>query len=343
MKSNIISLFNDDSPDPDSLYCEYGLSQVESMMELLARGEHSDQAGKMVLEHLSTGGKRIRARLSLAAASALGLARQEVIPWAASVELLHNATLIHDDIQDGDTIRRGKPTTWVVHGEGQAINAGDLLLMLPFISLTNLSASDSVRFQLMRRLAEQSASIVRGQVAEMALLENRDLSHQAYLRSVQGKTSGLFSLPVEGAALLSGHSTENSRILGECFSTLGTLFQLQDDILDLYGNKGRDRRGMDICEGKVSALVVRYSELVPDDRESLLAVLKKNRTDTTSEDIFDLTEKFKHSGALEEVLKDVRGLNVEVLSNQYLLRHPSLYAIAEELSALILKPIKHLL
>ena len=84
------------------------------------------------------------------------------VPWAAAVELLHNATLIHDDIQDGDQVRRGQPTTWVRHGQAQAINAGDLLLMLP-LALSQLQTSDSVRWQLSWRLADQAASIVRGQ------------------------------------------------------------------------------------------------------------------------------------------------------------------------------------
>lgn len=342
MKSNVIPLIPN-SLETISLTSNDQISDVEDLMHALAQGKRGELAGQMVTEHLSTGGKRIRARLALSASAALGSSRATSVPWAAAVELLHNATLIHDDIQDGDELRRGQPTTWARHGQAQAINAGDLLLMLPFLALSQLSGSDSVRWQLSWRLADQAASIVRGQVEEMTLLDKEDLSFESYIRAVNGKTSGLFSLPVEGAALLSGHSNESARRIGDAFINLGTLFQLQDDVLDLYGQKGRQMPGMDICEGKVSALVVRHADLKPEHRASLIDILRLPREQTTAKHIAQLSQDFKDSGSLDWVLEDIGQLNQTVQSNPYLHRHPQLFALAQELCDVALKPIQFLL
>ena len=94
------------------------------------------------------------ARLALSALSAVGKARSDGIYWASAVEILHNTTLIHDDIQDGDLCRRGKPTSWVLHGIPQAINAGDLGLMLPFLMINGLEISNEKRCILTQWLAQ---------------------------------------------------------------------------------------------------------------------------------------------------------------------------------------------
>ena len=94
------------------------------------------------------------------------------MPWAAACELVHNATLIHDDIQDGDRVRRDQPTTWVRHGVGQAINAGDLLLMLPFTLLSEIDAFPVAKWRLSEALARAAEQTVRGQSSEMDLASN---------------------------------------------------------------------------------------------------------------------------------------------------------------------------
>ena len=122
MQPKLVLLRHDTEP-PTSLRSAADLDNVERLMRSLASGDRLERAGVMVQEHLATGGKRIRARLAMCATAALGGDRGDAIGWAAAVELLHNATLIHDDIQDGDRMRRGEPTTWVRHGAAQAINA----------------------------------------------------------------------------------------------------------------------------------------------------------------------------------------------------------------------------
>ena len=108
--------------------------------------QHADDfCGNMLQEHIDTGGKRLRATLTLQMAELFQIDHNNALQWALAVELLHNATLIHDDIQDGDRTRRNRPTTWTIHGVPQAINAGDLGLMLPYQCIENMNISETVR------------------------------------------------------------------------------------------------------------------------------------------------------------------------------------------------------
>ena len=328
------------SPDLPSLRSAVHLDEVENLMRTLAAGSRLERAGVMVQEHLATGGKRIRARLALSAMEALGGRRIDALGWAAAVELLHNATLIHDDIQDGDRMRRGQPTTWVRHGVAQAINAGDLLLMLPFQALAH--ASLEVRWELCRLLSESACSIVRGQVEELGMLPTESLSLAAWRRVVEGKTGGLFSLPVEGAALLAGHAPEEAARIGAAFLPLGVLFQMQDDVLDLYGDKGREAPGADLREGKVSALVVLHLARCPEDSDWLLELLRTPREQTAQHDVDEAIARFRESGALADAQREILDLLSQVEGSPVLARYPTLRGVALQIAALAMQPIAHL-
>jgi geranylgeranyl diphosphate synthase type I len=318
------------------------LDAVEGLMRQLAAGDRLDRAGLMVQEHLSTGGKRLRARLALLAADALG-AHHDAVPWAAAVELLHNATLVHDDIQDGDRVRRGQPTTWARHGVAQAINAGDLLLMLPTLALDEGELPDALRWALSRCLSAQAAATVRGQTDELDLLPAGRLDAGAYLRAVEGKTGGLFGLPVEGAALIAGCPRPAAAALAAPFAALGVLFQIQDDILDLYGDKGREAPGADLREGKVSVLVVEHLARVPADRARLLALLHAPREATPDAEVQWAIRAFRASGALAAALERVQALADSISEDPALRAHPGLARVAGALLDRVLAPIRHLL
>ena len=317
------------------------LAAVEATMRRIAVGQRLDRAGVMVQEHLSTGGKRLRARLGLAAATALGVG-PGARAWAEAVELLHNATLIHDDIQDGDRVRRGQPTTWVRHGVAQAINAGDLMLMLPFLAIAQGGVPVAIQAALSATLAAQAATTVRGQTDELHLLPGGHLDQASYDRAVRGKTGGLFGLPVEGAALLAGLDDVDAAALARPFGELGLLFQLQDDVLDLYGDKGREQAGADLFEGKVSALVVAHIARRPEDREPLLALLRAPREDTCPVAVAETIADFRSSGALADVLQRIQDIAATVRADEALRRVPALRLVALEITALVLQPIGHL-
>lgn len=319
-----------------------GLAGVEKLMLDLAGGtDGGGFVGFMVRQHLGTGGKRLRARLALAAHEALGRERWAAIPWAAACELLHNATLVHDDLQDGDEMRRGHPTVWARHGAAQAVNAGDLLLMLPFLALERGDAPPHTRFALAAAIAARAAEVVRGQSAEIALGAASTVTRDAYLRAVDGKTGALFQLPVEGAAFLAGLPREQARSLGAAFRGVGVLFQLQDDVLDLYGDKGRGRAGMDLREGKVSALVVEHLEIHPGDGLWLRTLLALPRDRTPDAEVERAIARFRDGGALTGVLLQVARLAREVADAPALRAEPALRRLACDLVAVALEPIAH--
>ena len=308
------------------------LNRVEALMLQLC---DTDVTGRIVQDHLHTGGKRLRARLALSATAALGADPEQGIGWAAACELAHNATLVHDDIEDGDTTRRGHPTVWTLHGVPQAINAGDLLFMLPFLALEHINAEATLRWRLSQTLAARLGAVIRGQGREMALRATWHIDRAAYLDAITGKTSGLFALPVEGAACLAGH---DPLALAKPFSTLGVIFQLQDDVLDLYGNKGREKPGSDLREGKISALVVEHLALCPNDKNWLVDILKAPRQNTSQTDVDAAIKRFADSGALASVLRQIHQM---VQATQQGAPAPLKDLLADILD-LILQPIAHL-
>jgi len=316
-----------------------GLDEVEAMMLALGVGKRLARAGVMAQELLATGGKRVRARLALAAGEALGLQRDDLIAWAAACELLHNATIVHDDIQDGDMHRRGEPTTWVRHGVPQAINAGDLLLMLPFRALEQLEATDQTRWRLSRAIARSAEAAVRGQSFEMDLLGGGRFSWDDWTRAASGKTGALLALPVEGAAILAGLDAATSARLGAEFATLGLIFQLNDDILDISSAKGRPA-GSDLAAGKVSALVVAHLAAHPEDTVWLNTLLTRPRGHVAPEDVALALQKFclSSGGAVEAVRARADALGQSIRTSQTLRAIPDLHALAIDLLTTLVRP-----
>ncbi|MBT6179979.1 MAG: polyprenyl synthetase family protein [Deltaproteobacteria bacterium] len=300
-----------------------------------------DPAAAIAAEHLSTGGKRLRARLAMEAGVRLGASAESMVPWAAACELLHNATLVHDDLQDGDRVRRGQPTMWVKYGAAQAINAGDLMWVAPYLALEKLTCEPATCWELTRLLARQGATVVRGQAIEWEMTQDAVTARETYLRAIRGKTSALFSLPVAGSAVLAGWDVEKAQTLAAAFGDIGLLFQMQDDVLDLFGNKGRAEVGTDLKEGKISALVAQHVALHPEDKEELLKLLKTKRDETSDESVLDMVERFRTGGALLKVCEDILEIHQEACHAAIVQEHPGIQDLMETLTAVILSPIEH--
>jgi geranylgeranyl diphosphate synthase type I len=198
---------------------------------------------------------------------------------------------------------------------------------------------EASRWPLSRALANYAETTVRGQSAELDLLRGQRLDIDHYNEAVAGKTAALFALPVSGALIIAGRATDAVR-LSAPFAELGMLFQLQDDVVDLYGDKGRGERGADIREGKVSALVVEHLERAPRDRSRLVDILSRSRERTSSEDVVWAALRFEESGALDAVLQRIHGIAAQARAE--LSAEPALLAVAEELIARSLAPLAFL-
>jgi geranylgeranyl diphosphate synthase type I len=319
------------------------LDEVKALMLRLAAGQRFERLGAIVQEHLFTGGKRLRARLAIESTEALGGTKSVATAWAAACELLHNATLVHDDLQDSDPMRRGHFTVWVRHGQAQAINAGDLLLMLPFIALEEIPASDGVRWHLSRAIARRAEQTVRGQSMEMCLLSSGQWSWDAYASAARGKTSALMALPVHGAAILAGREPEAAERIADPFLDLGLLFQIQDDVVDLFADKGRGERGGDLREGRVSALVAEHLRLHPGDTAWLVDLLRRSRDETADSDIDRVAERFERGGTLAAVVRRLQDLQASIERSEALDGEPRLRRVAQKLIQLSLSPVRTLM
>lgn len=315
---------------------------VEERMKQLCLGEGDPALGRIAWEHIGSGGKRLRARLALSAVVALGGRLDDGVAWGAACELLHNASLIHDDIQDGDRYRRGKQALWVRHGVAQAINAGDLCVTLGYLAIDTAPLPDALRWQLARVMASSSRKIVEGQAAEMGLLISGVPGWSEYASCVEGKTSALFALPIEGAALIAGRSAAQAASLAAACRPVGLLFQIQDDIVDLYGDNGREMRGSDLAQAsKTSALVVEHLRLHPGERASLLDVLGLPRGETSREAIEQVIARFQSGGALAAVWQRIDAVQRELRASGTLRREPVLHELIERLVTEVLRTVEH--
>ncbi|PIE17622.1 MAG: hypothetical protein CSA65_08340 [Proteobacteria bacterium] len=298
----------------------------------------------MCAYHLETGGKRLRALLPLLVAETLGEDPARLVPFGAACEMLHNATLVHDDLQDGDQQRRGRDTVWHRYGAPHAINLGDAMFYYAVLLAQRLNADVAVRERVSRRLLVETLRVIDGQEREFLLKQQPTTSVADYTTMVEGKTSGLFALPVAGAADICGSSPELVSALAESARHLGVLFQIQDDILDLYGDKGRGMRGSDIAEGKRSALVVHaLSAGSADDAAQLSQILDLPREETGEAEIEAVVVLFERLGSLDYALAELDRRRRSALASPLYVERPTLAALIDGLCDLFLAPIHPLL
>jgi geranylgeranyl diphosphate synthase type I len=205
-------------------------------------------------------GKRIRPTTVLLATASTGGDWRPALPAAAAVELIHNFSLVHDDVQDNSPKRRGRPTVWTKWGVPMAINVGDALFVIAFQAIMDLSrsypAETVVRASTI--LQEACLSLTRGQYLDMAYEKRHDLSIEDYWQTVGGKTSALLSACTQVGALL-GNATESEQESHRRFGYhLGLAFQVRDDILGIWGDEAVTGKSTasDLVEGKNSLPVL---------------------------------------------------------------------------------------
>lgn len=184
-------------------------------------------------------GKRLRPLLCLLACEGCGGRWNKALPAAAAIELLHNFTLIHDDIEDQDNVRRGRPTVWSVWGEAQGINAGDTLFSVAQLALLELAERDIPAERVLeaaRLFNETCVRLTGGQHLDIGF-ENRDqVSVEDYLTMIEGKTAALVACSCEMGALVAGAEARRRNSLREFGRHAGLAFQMQDDVLGIWGD-----------------------------------------------------------------------------------------------------------
>ena len=202
-------------------------------------------------------GKRIRPMLCLLACQAVGGDPATALPAAAAVEILHNFSLIHDDIEDGDETRRHRPTLWKQWGVPQAVNAGDGMFALAFAALLNSSGwgvPDRALLAALTRFTACCAALTEGQHLDLRFEQQQSVSVADYLRMIEGKTASLVAASLSIGALLGGASRECDNALYRFGLHIGLAFQIQDDILGIWGDPALTGKaaGSDILRRKKS-------------------------------------------------------------------------------------------
>ncbi len=202
-------------------------------------------AGDASYYHLQAGGQRMRARLALHASVALGLSEADAITIAAAVELLHNASLIHDDLQDRDTSRRGRETAWFRFGDNAAICSGDLMLSAAYAALATFSKSQYIG-QLLITMHANTAAAVEGQLVDLNMAainhqnsERYDISAwlSYYKKIAQAKSGALLRLPLE-LALTGAGMAEHAHLGRNAANAFALGYQIADDISDVEHDRG---------------------------------------------------------------------------------------------------------
>jgi geranylgeranyl diphosphate synthase type I len=207
-------------------------------------GEHLADYYGMLAYHMGwadgrRGGKRLRPLLCLLCCSAAGAPWQRALPVAAAIELIHNFSLIHDDIQDRSEVRHGRPTLWVRWGIPQAINTGDGMFALAHLAphrLLECDSSASTALGVLETLDQTCLALTQGQHLDMAFEKREMVSVAEYLAMIEKKTAALIAAAALLGARLGGATPERQQHFHAFGRSLGIAFQLQDDLLGIWGD-----------------------------------------------------------------------------------------------------------
>lgn len=204
---------------------------------------HSAGLREMLTYHMGWaddggGGKRLRPVITLLCAGACGGDYDSAMPAAMGVELLHNFTLIHDDIEDRSALRHGRETLWVRWGVAQAVNAGDALFSIAQLALLGLmeTCGEAVTARAAREMNQMCLRLTRGQYLDIAFEDNEVVALETYLAMIKGKTAALIAFSAAVGGMAAGADEGRVKGLAAYGESLGMAFQIQDDALGVWGD-----------------------------------------------------------------------------------------------------------
>ena len=254
-------------------------------------------------------GKRMRPLLGLLAYSSITGDHRRALPGAAAVELGHNFSLVHDDIEDDDRERHHRATLWTLHGIPQAINTGDMLFSLSRIALhrlTDLGFPDRTVLRLMRLYDQTCVALCEGQYLDIWMADHDDLSVELYFDMIGRKTAALIAASIEAGAVL---ATEDEAVIGSYRAfgwDLGIAFQLNDDLLGIWGaEQATGKAASDVAHKKKTLPVIYAAEHAgPEDRERLLTLYAIAAP--TADDLAEIVAILERTGARDYTRDEAR-------------------------------------
>lgn len=232
-------------------------------------------------------GKLLRPQLAIRACESAGGSMQQALPLAAAIQLIHDFTLIHDDIEDDSDTRRGRVTVWKQWGLAQGINAGDGMFSLAHLALYQLlneGISPEIIIEVYKRFDQTVLTICEGQYLDLSFEGNLRITEDDYLSMISRKTAALIAASSGLGTLVGGGDPESVQASFEFGESLGLSFQIQDDVIGIWGDPAvtGKPRAADIYRRKVSMPIVHALRNAPN-REELEAVYRKQ--DVSDEDV----------------------------------------------------------
>ena len=299
----------------EAMLSEYGSYTREAIRSFMPKGEPHKYLYRLLEDYPSRRGKMMRSSLCIAAAKATGGSLEDALPTAVSIELMHNALLVHDDIEDDSDERRGTPTLHALHGVPLAINAGDamgLMCVKPlFENFSRLGVSTSLRLlQETERVAWQSAE---GQALELGWQRDNstDLGDEDYFGMVLQKTCWLGTIhPLRSGCLVGSRGRLSLDPLIRIGFLFGAAFQIQDDVLNLRPGPGYGKEvNGDLFEGKRTLMVIHALRTArATDRRRLVRLLGLPRRRRDASQVGFLRDVLDRTGAVDYALAVAGGL-----------------------------------
>ncbi len=236
---------------------------------ILSRSKsHVELVPKIARHLIEAGGKRLRPMLTLAAARLVGVPTNNHINYAAAVEFMHNATLLHDDVVDESELRRGKPAARKIWGNQASVLVGDFLLGQAFMMMVEAGSLDALSV-----LSSAAAVIAEGEVLQLSMVTNLKTSEEEYFQIIGAKTAALFEAATRVGAMAGDASEQSREALARYGYELGLAFQLIDDVLDFGGAKGvlGKNTGDDLREGKMTLPVIITLKTADSDERAIIS------------------------------------------------------------------------
>jgi geranylgeranyl diphosphate synthase type I len=265
---------------------------------------------------ISSGGKRLRPVLCLLTCKALGGNVNEVLPVAVAIEIVHNATLVHDDIEDGDEIRRGRPSVWKRYGTPHATNIGDTMIFKSYESLIGSDLPVDKKADIISKFTRVLIELTEGQSMEFNFRERGDVKIDEYVEMARKKAGILIGFSFAAGASVANATEQTQSMLYELGSDIGLAFMIRDDVLNLVGEQEKYGKeiGGDIKEGKRTLMVIDcISRCEAGERKKILGILKKGRGSVSDDEVKFVIEAMKKYGSIsfaqkysEQLVKNAR-------------------------------------
>ncbi len=278
------------------------LPLIESRIAARLTASRHPRLGQAMMHLIEGGGKRMRASLPWLVAKAIGDTHSGLLDVGAAIEIIHNFTLVHDDIMDDDPVRRGRPAVHVAYDVPTAINAGDAMLAIAFEHLCDAPDFDMALLpDIVERIAWMVRRVSEGQQLDIEFEHESDVMEPRYLEMIEGKTAVMFQVCAELGALLSGADEDTIACMRDWGLNVGLCFQLMDDLIDVVSDTATLGKpaGSDVAQGKRTLMVIHALEQ-PDGpaKDALLRALGKGEA-ATAKDIYAAHKGLESSGSID--------------------------------------------